>query len=1183
MEKSEKQGLEIQSSAWAKKEEEILSFWQDNNIFEKTLEQNSGIKHFVFYDGPPFATGLPHYGHLLASIIKDAIPRYRTMKGDFVRRVWGWDCHGLPIENLIEKELGLEHKKDIEELGIDKFNTAAKASVLRYDEEWKKMIPRIGRWIDMEHGYKTMDAKYTESIWWAFKELYDKGLVYKGYKSMHICPRCETTLSNNEVAQGYQDITDISVTAKFELVDEPGTYVLAWTTTPWTLPGNVALAINPEEVYQKITVVKSKDSRFMEGESYIMGATFRRLIIGNFVPFEGKDYGETGIKDLIIKTPVSVNLKNKSYKPVFDYYSKNKQLENRENGWKIYAGDFVTTESGTGIVHIAPAFGEDDMNLGKKHNLPFVQHVSFDGKFKEEVKDFAGMFVKPKVDHQKTDIEIIKYLAHKGLLFSKLKITHSYPHCWRCDTPLLNYATSSWFIKVAEMRDKLVKLNKKVNWIPESVGEGRFGNWLENARDWSISRTRFWGAPLPVWECNKCEEREVIGSVEDIKKKKEKRNNYFVMRHGEAESNANNVVSSKIGNRHHLTEKGEKQVVEVAKELKKKNIDIIISSPFLRTKETAQIVSREIGIKESDIIFDERIKEVDTGIFDGGPVSDYRNFFESEIDKIAKRPKGGENLVDVRKRVMFALEQIDKKYIGKNILIVSHEYPIWSLVAGTSGMNKDETVRIKEASGDDFINNAEIKEIDFVLFPHNGDWELDLHRPYIDEVVFNCNCGGVMKRIPDVFDCWIESGSMPFAQFHYPFENRDEFRNNFPADFIAEGIDQTRGWFYTLLVLSEGLFGEAPYKNVVVNGMILAEDGRKMSKRLKNYPQPMEIVNKYSADALRYYMLSSPVVHAEELCFSEKGVDEVQKKVIGRLLNVLSFYKLYENENISASNKSENVLDKWIVARLNETIKEIETSLDKYELDRAVRPIGVFVDDLSTWYLRRSRGRIKGENIKDKETALATMRFVLSEFSKTVAPFMPFLAENVYREVAGEKESVHLEGWVKTGSLNKKILEEMGEVRKIVSLGLEARANVGIKVRQPIASLKIKNQKSKIKNNKDLLKLIEDEVNIKEIMFDEKIQEEVELDTKITPELKKEGQFREFVRHIQGMRKSEKFTPSDMAIIHIETTDNGKDFIAEFMEELKSATPLKSVEFKGVSEGVEVNIDNLSFKISISK
>ncbi|MBI5742770.1 MAG: class I tRNA ligase family protein, partial [Candidatus Niyogibacteria bacterium] len=495
-------------------EEEVLAFWRENKIFEETLAKDAprgdlpaGRQDFVFYDGPPFATGLPHYGHILASVLKDAIPRYKTMRGFRVPRRWGWDCHGLPIENLIEKELTLKTKKDIEDYGIEKFNRAAKDSVLTYEKDWREIIPRIGRWVDMESGYKTMDASYTESVWWVFKTLYDKGLIYEGYKPMHICPRCETTLANFEVAQGYKDIVDLSVTVKFELRDtnlqihtndtnESKIYILAWTTTPWTLPGNVALAVNEKIVYAKIKKSKIKNqndnAKLKNDEHYIIAKERIAEVL--------KDEEYEAVEEIM-----GAELVGRKYQPLFDYYAKDSELKNRENGWKIYGADFVTTEDGTGVVHIAPAFGEDDMKVGEKYHLPFVQHVGMDGRFKPEVTDFAGMLVKPKSDDEKerlsTDIAVIKYLQEQGSFFSKEKVTHSYPHCWRCDTPLLNYATSSWFVKVTDIKEGangLIENNKKINWVPEHIRDGRFGKWLEGARDWAISRTRFWGAPLPV-------------------------------------------------------------------------------------------------------------------------------------------------------------------------------------------------------------------------------------------------------------------------------------------------------------------------------------------------------------------------------------------------------------------------------------------------------------------------------------------------------------------------------------------------------------------------------------------------------------------------------------------------------------------------------------------------------------
>ncbi|MDI6717950.1 MAG: class I tRNA ligase family protein, partial [Patescibacteria group bacterium] len=921
-------------------ESKVLEFWEKEKIFEKTLKktlrpvQGKKSKDYVFYDGPPFATGLPHYGHILAGIIKDVFPRYQTMKGKYVERKWGWDCHGLPIENIVEQELGLKTKKDIEKIGVLKFNEAARNRVMSYSDDWKKIIPKIGRWVDMENDYKTMDKDYMESVLWVFKTLYDKGLIYEGYKSMHICPRCETTLSNFEVTQGYKDITDLSATVKFELKQptplpseqatnpasfgagnqprflrsrQPTTYLLAWTTTPWTLPGNVALAIGADIKYQ-ILSIKGENGRFIIAKNRVSDV------------LKDKEYK-------LIKEIKGSELVGKKYKPAFDYYQK-KDLENREKGWKIYGAKFVTAKEGTGIVHIAPAFGEDDLNLARKEKLPFIQHVSISGEFKPEVKDFAGMKVKPKAEtrnefgsameqnSQTADIEIIKWLARDNKLFSKQKITHPYPHCWRCDTPLLNYATSSWFVKVTSIKKKILENNIKTNWIPPYLREGRFGNWIKDAPDWAVSRSRYWGAPLPVWKCDKCKKIKTVGSVAEIKKLIPKSGNkYFAMRHGQSENNVQNIINSKIeANRYRLTEKGKKQAIDAAEKLKKQKIDLIFSSDFLRTKETAELVAKTIELETSKIIFDRRLREINTGVFDGKTGDDYHKYFASFKEKFLKAPPEGENLNDLKKRITEFLYDADKKYSNKNILIVSHEYPIWNLFAGSQGLNTDETIKLR-GKANDFVKFAEIKKLDFTPISHNKNYELDLHRPYIDDVRFVCDkCKGEMKRIPDVFDCWFESGAMPYSQSHYPFDpssissrrsdnygtrnkkNKLSSLKRFPAEFIAEGIDQTRGWFYTLMVLSTGLFNKPAFKNVVVNGIILAENGQKMSKKLKNYPDPMEIIEKYGADALRLYLLSSPAVRAESLNFSEKGVDEIYKKVILRLWNTYSFYEIYTGE-----------------------------------------------------------------------------------------------------------------------------------------------------------------------------------------------------------------------------------------------------------------------------------------------
>ncbi|MFA7309489.1 MAG: isoleucine--tRNA ligase [Candidatus Paceibacterota bacterium] len=911
----------------ALREEGILRFWKENDIFNKSVAKPAPKGEYVFYDGPPFATGLPHYGHIVASVIKDVVPRYRTMRGYSVPRVWGWDCHGLPIENIVEKELGFKHKKDIKALGVAKFNELCRARVLTYAHEWEKVIPRIGRWADMEHAYRTMDKPFMESVWWAFKQLWDKGLVYEDYRSMHICPRCETTLSQTEVSEGYKDVKDIAVTVKFKLKNlekiglSGNVYMLAWTTTPWTLPGNVALAVGEGIRYAKLSFT---DETFILAKDKVVDV----LKNTPYAQLNGAELGIVDGKDLV----------GLEYEPPFDYYINDKNLKNRENGWKVYAADFITADSGTGIAHEAPAFGADDWELAKKVNLPFVQHVNFDGTMKAEVTDFAGMEVKPRSDDDKerlgTDIAVLKYLQDHGTFFSKENIVHSYPHCWRCDTPLLNYATSSWFVNITKIKDNLLNSAKSINWSPEHIKEGRFGKWLEGARDWSISRQRFWASVIPVWVCEKCKKQRVFGSASEL----------------------------------------------------------------------------------------------------------------------------------------------------------------------------------EEASD---------KKVD------------DLHKHIVDEVTVPCGCGGVMRRVPDVLDTWFDSGSMPYGERHYPFEDKERFEKTFPAQFIAEGIDQTRAWFYYLHVLAGAIFGSNAFQNVIVNGIVLAEDGKKMSKKLQNYPDPMEVVEKYGADALRMYLLSSPVMQSENLSFSEKGVDEIAKKNLGRLGNVLAFYQLYADDTVRDW-KSENVLDKWIIARLDALIRESTAGFEKYQLDNATRPVAGFIDDLSVWYLRRSRDRFKEEG-EEKEAALATMRFVLHRLALVMAPTAPFFAEYLFQAVreGEDEESVHLASWPEVsyqpsfwtklfgGNESRTILEMMDIARSVVTQALDARDKAGIKVRQPLASLIIPTAS---KLSPEYLAIIAEEVNVKKV---ERSGVSIVLDTNMTPELEEEGLVRGLVRTIQQYRKESGMKPGE--------------------------------------------------------
>ncbi len=1134
----------IPKSKVVETEERVFAFWEKNAIFKKTLEKPSPKGDFVFYDGPPFATGEPHYGHVVPGTIKDIIPRYKTMQGYHVRRRWGWDCHGLPVENIVEKELKLASKKDIIDYGIGNFNAKAQAAVMRYADDWRKIIPRLGRWVDMDNDYRTMDSTYTESVWWAFSQLHKKGLIYEGFKSMQLCPRCETTLSNFEVSQGYKDITDISVYVKFELKDEPGTFILAWTTTPWTLPGNAALAINPAVTYVKIEVENTKVILAKERLSAIKS--------------EYKVIEEMDAKKLI----------GKSYTPPFDYYINDKKLKNKENGWKIYGADFVTTDSGTGVVHIAPAFGADDYELSLKNNIPFVQHVTMSGVFKNEVTDFVGKYVKPKEDHQSGDVEIIKYLAGKGTLFAKEKIIHSYAHCWRCDTPLLNYATSSWFVKVTAFKDKLVRENKKIKWVPEEVGEGRFGNWLLGARDWAISRSRFWGAPLPVWKDEKTNECHIIGSIEDLKKFSKAKNTYYICRHGESENNSSGIMSSLADNPHHLTVTGRKQVQESAKWLSNKKIDLIFVSSFIRTKETAEVISKALHLDPSKVIVDERIREINVGEWNGKNFNDFVEHYKL-ANRFEVKAGGGENYTDVKRRVGEFMYDLETKYAGKNILIVSHDSPLFLLETVAVGLNKKQSIAHR-GTKDHFIQNAQPRKLEFHPLPHNAEYELDLHRPFIDDIELTTEKGNKLKRVPEVFDCWFESGSMPFGEAHYPFK-KDDFNpkpgpfskilgktKGYPADFIAEGLDQTRGWFYSMLVLGVALFGKSPYKNVVVNGLVLAEDGQKMSKSKKNYPDLSLTINKYGADAVRYFLMASPVVHAQDAVFLEKNVDEVVKKHIGRLNNVVTFYEMYEH-GVLANVKSTNPLDIWIKVKLDELTKEITEALERYEIDKAARPIADFIDDLSTWYIRRSRDRFKGEDQVDKNAALVTTRNVLLDFTKLVAPFMPFLAEDIYLRLKGNLESVHLESWPTPVKFDKKVLEDMALARKVSSLGLEARMKAKINVRQPLSTLNVKNTFPI-----SLVEIIKDEVNVKDVVVNVNIVDEVLLDTNITPELKEEGTVREFIRSIQDLRKEKGLTIQDRVTLIVDADRLTQDLMMKNKKDICGTTLLKDIVFKNI-------------------
>lgn len=1169
----------------ADKEKEILAFWEKEKIFEKTLTTPAGSEakgNFSFYDGPPFATGLPHMGHILAGTIKDAIPRYQTMKGNHVRRMWGWDCHGLPIENLIEKKLELKSKKDIEEYGIDKFNHEAYCSVLTYDEEWKKVVPRFGRFVDMEHPYKTMDATYTESIWWAWKTLHEKGLAYEGHKMMHICPRCETTLAQSEVGMNYEDVTDISVTAKFELVDEPGTFVLAWTTTPWTLPGNVALAVNKNATYVKVKARK-KDPLVLEAVSNDKTPKYHEHKVEHFILAKERfaEYEQTALKGdyslfEIEEEFLGKNLEDKEYKPLFPYFI-NAELEYKENIWKIWHADFITLDTGTGIAHEAPAFGQEDMDLAKANNIPVIKHIKMDGTFTKEVTDFAGMKVKQAGDTQSADVAVIKWLAHAGLLFEKHKIIHSYPLCWRCKTPLLNYATSSWFVDVPKMKKKLLSENANIGWVPEHIRDGRFGKWLEGAHEWAVSRARYWGAPLPVWKCAECDNVKMIGGLKELSEGKKAKNTYYVMRHGQSESNVAGIIDCDGDHSNGLTALGKEQAQKAGESLKDKKIDFIVCSPFLRTKMTAEVVAQTLGGIE--IIEDERLKEFNLGVYDKRKIEDYlKEVGELRYLKLDTRVEGGETHREMMNRAIKAWMDLETKYEGKNILIVTHGGPARMLLVGTHLITEEEL--IDDESKDDTVfypKNAEVRKLDPRIVPRDETGAVNLHRPYIDEATITCTCGKEMKRIPDVFDCWFESGAMPFASVHYPFENKALFDKSYPADFIAEGLDQTRGWFYSLINLGVGLFDKAPYKHVIVNGLVLAESGKKLSKSESNYTDPVELVERYGADSVRYFLLSSPIVKAESILFSDKGVEEIYKKLISRLENVVSLYEMNKEEGVVAKASSSDLLDIWIISRLHEVIAQATKGYDTYVLDEATRPLEKFIDDLSVWYVRRSRSRLKGDaGEEDKQRSLETLAYILLNLSYVMAPVMPFIAERVYKTVKetskDSRESVHLAVWPQGGSVDTEVIQGMEKVREVVSLALMVRMKENISVRQPLKALT-----TNIPIDRAYYELIKDEVNVKEIHVDASYGEKINLDTTLTDELIQEGDLRHLIRAIQDRRKEMNLSPKDSISVALHSlVDLGS------LDEVKKVCNITTIEISPTSQETStmLSFGSVSFTVT---
>ncbi len=1118
-------------SAAAEREEKILAFWRVNDVFSETLKKDSPKGEFVFFEGPPTANGKPGIHHLEARAFKDAIPRYKTMQGFHVRRKGGWDTHGLPVELQVEKALGLNSKKAIVEFGIAKFNDKCKESVWEYLGIWEKFTERIGYWVDQKDPYVTYHNPYIESVWNVFSKIHDKGLLYKDYRIVPWCPRCGTALSSHELAQGYQDDKDLSVTAKFKVVGEDNTYILAWTTTPWTLPGNVALAVGSDIEYVKVK---------NETETLILAEARMSVLPEGYT---------------VVKKVKGSELVGLEYEPLYPYLSgiiTEAQKENLKKAFKVYAADFVTTEDGTGVVHTAVMYGADDFELGTKLGLPKQHIVLPDGTFVKGTDFLEGRFVKDEA----VAVDIIKDLAHRGLLFKKEKYEHSYPHCWRCKTPLIYYARDSWYIRMSEpsVKNALIEENKKINWEPEYIQAGRFGEWLKDIKDWAISRERYWGTPMPIWT-TASGKLEVVGSLDDLKKKmKRSGNTYLAMRHGEAEHNLYDLCNFKNQVNTHLTDNGKQQVAASAELLKKENIDYIFVSPFARTQETAKMVKDILGLGDDKVIVDDRLIELNPGTFDGQTWTSYREWANSQKDRYTATPENGESRYDAKIRLGAFLYDIETKFQNKNILIVSHGISLETFPAILEGANNDRSFMIY---GETSHKPGMIMKLDFVPLPHNESYELDLHRPYIDTVELVSDTGEPMTRVKEVMDVWFDSGAMPFAQDHYPFENKEWVDGpGYPADFISEAIDQTRGWFYTLHAVGMLMGRGRAYKNVICLGHILDAEGKKMSKSLGNIVDPWAMMEKYGVDTLRLWMYSVNQP-GESKNFDEKTVAELHNKVFNLLYNVLAFYELYRDTSLETPEipKSANVLDAWILARLGSLTLHMTEHLDRYKLLEPVRAVREFIDDLSTWYVRRSRDRMKDGDTEAKQT----LYFVLKTMAKLLAPFAPFAAEDIWQKLkhGTDVSSVHMAEWPRGGETDAGVLEKMRMLRDVVTMGLKARQAAQVPVRQPLASIQV----VAAALEPEYVEILKDELNVRGAEFASGETLGVTLDMNITPELKREGEYRELVRAVQDMRKKEGLTPSDP--ISLTLPGSAQTTVGDFETELKKAVLAVSVTYSG--------------------